>query len=210
MDIVLQPVADYYAGKVAAHGSTPQGVDWNSGEGQQLRFTKLLEILPPGSAPISLDDYGCGYGALFDHLQAAGRSSVDYLGIDIAAPMVSAARAGHPAEAARFHLGAGSPRRPDFAVASGIFNVRPGIPLRAWEEHIAATLDELHASATRGFAFNCLTSYSDADKRRDHLYYGDPCFYFDWCKRRYARNVALLHDYGLYEFTLLVRKDPSP
>ena len=58
---------------------------------------------------------------------------------------------------------------------------------------------------TKGFAFNMLTSYSDADKMRDDLYYGDPCELFDHCKRSYSRNVALLHDYGLYEFTMLVR-----
>ncbi|MFX7953370.1 class I SAM-dependent methyltransferase, partial [Acinetobacter baumannii] len=58
-----------------------------------------------------------------------------------------------------------------------------------------------------GFSFNCLTSYSDEDRKRDYLYYADPCQLFDLCKRRYSRQVALLHDYGLYEFTILVRKD---
>jgi hypothetical protein len=51
-----------------------------------------------------------------------------------------------------------------------------------------------------------LTSYSDEDKMRAHLYYTDPTWAFDLCKRRYSRHVALLHDYGLYEFTILVRK----
>ena len=35
----------------------------------------------------------------------------------------------------------------------------------------------------------------------------DPAFFFDWCKRNFSRHVSLLHDYGLYEFTLLTRKD---
>ena len=39
------------------------------------------------------------------------------------------------------------------------------------------------------------------------LYYADPCALFDHCKTKYSRNVALLHDYGLYEFTLIVRKE---
>jgi hypothetical protein len=52
-----------------------------------------------------------------------------------------------------------------------------------------------------------LTSYSDPEHMVDRLFYGDPCFYFDWCKRNLSRNVALLHDYGLYEFTILVRFD---
>ena len=66
----------------------------------------------------------------------------------------------------------------------------------------------LDGKSSRGFAFNCLTSYSDADKMRDDLYYADPCKLFDRCKRRYSRRVALLHDYGLWEFTILVRKTP--
>jgi hypothetical protein len=52
-----------------------------------------------------------------------------------------------------------------------------------------------------------LTKYSDADRMRGDLYYGDPAFFFDHCKRSFSRNVALLHDYGLYEFTILVRPD---
>jgi hypothetical protein len=41
---------------------------------------------------------------------------------------------------------------------------------------------------------------------RDNLYYADPFLLFDYCKKTYSRNVALLRDYGLYEFTLLIRK----
>ena len=48
----------------------------------------------------------------------------------------------------------------------------------------------------------------DADRMQGYLYYADPCALFDRCKRCYSRNVALLHDYDLYEFTILVRKRP--
>jgi hypothetical protein len=72
--------------------------------------------------------------------------------------------------------------------------------------NVEETLDALDRTSRSGFAFNCLTSYSDADKMRDYLYYADPCALFDLCKKRYSRNVAILHDYDLYEFTILVRK----
>ena len=208
MDPLLQPVADYYSGKVRAHGATPRGVDCNGADGQQLRFDNLLRILPVAPVATSLDDYGCGYGALLDHLRAIGRPAVDYLGLDVSDPMIIEARGRHPEDAARFQHGAGSPRRADFAVASGIFNVRLEASDADWAKHIVTTLDTMAAATTRGFAFNCLTSYSDPPKRQAYLYYGDPCHYFDLCKRRYSRNVALLHDYDLYEFTLLVRKEP--
>ena len=51
-----------------------------------------------------------------------------------------------------------------------------------------------------------VTSYSDPEFMRPDLYYADPRFLFDYCKRKLSRHVALLHDYGLYEFTVLVRQ----
>ena len=41
---------------------------------------------------------------------------------------------------------------------------------------------------------------------RPDLYYADPGLFFDDCKRRFSRNVAILHDYDLYDFTVIVRK----
>lgn len=63
-----------------------------------------------------------------------------------------------------------------------------------------------------GFAFNLLTGYADKALMRADLFYCDPSEYFDLCKRLYSRNVALLHDYDEFEFTLLVRlgTDPKP
>ncbi len=95
-------------------------------------------------------------------------------------------------------------------MASGIFNVRLQTPEDDWKAYVLGTVDRLANLARRGFAFNCLTSYSDADRMRPDLYYADPCALFDYCKRRFARNVALLHDYDLYEFTpFIVRMEPA-
>jgi hypothetical protein len=58
----------------------------------------------------------------------------------------------------------------------------------------------------KGFAFNALSLYSDPEKRRPDLYYADPLALFDHCQRHFSRYVSLLHDYPLYEFTILVRK----
>ena len=109
---------------------------------------------------------------------------------------------------ARFVVTAQPPETADYGIASGIFNVRLGRNDAEWRDYLEDTLDGLDRTSRNGFAFNCLTSYSDAHKMRDYLYYADPCALFDLCKRRYSRYVALLHDYKLYEFTILVRKQP--
>jgi len=207
MSDLLGQVAAYYDDKLRTHGQTPQGVDWNGEDGQTLRFDQLSRVIDT-SGPVSINDLGCGYGAYAQFLTNTLPHPVHYNGYDVSAEMIDAARA-RLGDGAHFHLActAVPDRSADYTVASGIFNVRMERSDSEWLGYIEQTLDVMDAASTRGFAFNCLTAYSDADKMRDYLYYASPTALFDLCKRKYARNVALLHDYGLYEFTLLVRKD---
>ena len=204
---LLVSVANYYSEKLTQHGETARGVDWNGEEGQLLRFQQLCKIIDhPGH--FSINDLGCGYGALCDHLILA-YGNMSYAGIDVSDSMIRAAVARFKSnEQARF-VCSGEPDQPaDYGIASGIFNVRLDRSDAEWQDYLESTLDVLDRTSRRGFSFNCLTSYSDEDRKRDYLYYANPGALFDLCKRRYSRNVSLLHDYGLYEFTILVRKQP--
>lgn len=202
---LLSDVANYYSEKLAQHGDTAQGVDWNGENGQTLRFEQLLKVVS-SQTPFSLNDLGCGYGALLEFLTREYKS-FSYIGIDVSAGMIRAAMQRYQACVdARFITASEPDQVADYGVASGIFNVRLSRSDAEWRDYFEATLDVLDKTSRLGFSFNCLTSYSDSDKKRDYLYYADPCMVFDLCKRRYSRNVALLHDYGLYEFTILVRK----
>jgi SAM-dependent methyltransferase len=206
---VVTPVASYYAEKLLTHGSTPNGVDWNSEESQQLRFSQLLRVVEDDEEEYTLLDYGCGYGALAERLIAEGRS-FRYVGFDVCTPMVQAARTAQPDPRCVFTDLEGDLPQADYTVASGIFNVRLEASAEQWHEHVEATLVKLAERSRRGFAFNMLTRYADGELMRDYLYYADPARYFRLCKERYSRNVALLHDYKLYEFTVVVRLGEKP
>jgi SAM-dependent methyltransferase len=201
---ILQTVADYYAERLRRFGTTPRGVDWSSADSQLLRFERLLQVAQD-SGDASVNDYGCGYGALVDYLVATGRP-FSYRGFDVCESMIQAARARH-AGVARCSF---TPQRSelasaDYTVASGIFNVTLGHADDAWHDYVVQTLTAMAAVSSRGFAFNMLSTYSDPPKRRRDLFYGDPTRMFDLCKRRFSSRVALLHDYPLYEFTIIVR-----
>lgn len=204
---LLSDVADYYAAKLAQHGQSARGVDWNGEAGQVLRFQELCRAIAPNT-PFSVTDLGCGYGAMYDYLEAQ-YADFSYLGVDVSQSMIDAAGT---RLAGRTNVRLLQADRADvvndYAIASGIFNVRLGRLDHEWQAYLEQALDTLHDTSRLGFSFNCLTSYSDADRMRPDLYYADPCRLFDLCKRRYGRNVALLHDYDLYEFTILVRKSP--
>ncbi len=205
---VLAPVARYYAETIAAHGSTARGVDWSSESSQQLRFTQLLRVAE-GEGSLAVLDYGCGYGALAHRLIAEGRP-FRYVGFDVCTPMVTAARAAVRDPRCSFTDRRAELPAVDYTVASGIFNVRLEASEVEWHEHVVRTIAALVEHSSKGMAFNMLTRYADPELMRDYLYYAEPERYFRLCKEMWSRNVSLLHDYNLYEFTLLVSLDSGP
>ncbi|MGY4493077.1 class I SAM-dependent methyltransferase [Pseudomonas sp. TE3610] len=204
-DTIIKDVASYYSEKLAIHGETPRGVDWNGEESQNIRFEQLSKIITCESG-FSVNDLGCGYGALQDYLAKHYRGYT-YHGIDISEDMIQAAKERYSTTPHTYFVHAAEPQEvADYGIASGIFNVRLGATEEEWWTYIESTLNLLNRFSRNGFAFNCLTSYSDTDKMREGLFYLDPGRAFDFCKRTFSRNIALLHDYDLYEFTILVRK----
>ena len=202
---ILSEVAAYYSEKLAQHGTTPRGVDWNGEESQMLRFKQLAQVIRQRK-DFLLNDLGCGYGALYDYLRAR-HYDFSYTGCDISSDMILAAQSRLSSHRnTKFIASAEPPHIADYGIASGIFNVKLGRSDAQWFDYVQETLNTLNRTSRKGFAFNCLTVYSDNEMMRSHLYYADPCALFDLCKRRYSRHVSLLHDYGLYEFTIIVRK----
>lgn len=204
-DSILKATDAYYSDRIKKYGATNQGVDWNSVESQELRFTQLAKIFIDDD-DFSICDYGCGYGGLADFLRRMGKR-FQYFGIDVSAAMIEKGMELY-SEDAEVHFAQGNemPTDYDYVVASGIFNVRNEKPNDLWQEYMLEVVKTFQEHSRKGFAFNCLTKYSDADKMKGYLYYADPLYWFDYAKRHFSRNVALLHDYNLWEFTLLIRK----
>ncbi len=201
----LDEVKSYFDKRIQEHGASPRGSDWNSEISQNTRFDQLLKVVEAQS--FSLLDYGCGYGAMADYLATKGFDA-DYYGYDILESAIETAREVHANKLKRaFFTDRSQLPACDYTVASGIFNFRGEQSFEDWTDYVLGILGEFNQLSRRGFSSNFLTKYSDVDKMRSDLYYADPMFLFDYCKRNFSKNVALLHDYRLYDFTLIVRKD---
>ena len=203
---MLVEVGRFFGDKIVRLGPSPAGADFNSEAAQTTRFIQFVRLLD-FSKPFSLIDFGCGYGALASYLLDLGLPLQRYVGFDISREMIEAARPRISAALeARLTTELADIGTADFAVASGIFNVKLDADTMAWHQHIVETLDILSRASIRGFAFNMLTAYSDRDRMRPDLYYGDPCWFFHHC-RKFSRNLVLLHDYELFDWTISVRLD---
>jgi len=207
MKEIYKTINSYYTGKVSKYGAQPEGVDWNGRESQYIRFRQLAKIIG-FDGRFTINDLGCGYGELISFLESFD-NQFTYMGYDLSSAMIAEAKMKYPAvsniefftvnDAAEMKLA-------DYTVASGIFNTKRHHDVREWQEYIRYTLRCMDKSSKKGFAYNVLTKYSDPGKMKKELYYADPCYWFDFCKTEFSSNVALLHDYDLFEFSILVRK----
>jgi len=208
MDDIQKKLNKFFIEKLETHGATAKGVDCSGEHAQAVRFAELVRVINP-SMSFTVTDYGCGYGAMFDFLNARGWQ-FEYYGVDLIEEMVLAGRKVHE-DFPNAHFTTDEKELPvaEYLVAQGIFNIKMDSPYDEWQEMIVDTLPRMNALCSKGFSFNMLTKYSDPERmaERPDLFFGDPLFFFDFCKRNFSRNVALLHDYGVYDFTIIVRKD---
>ena len=202
---IINDTTNYYEGKLREYGPTSRGVDWNSKESQELRFRQLMKVVKNHNGRFTILDFGCGYGALFDYLKN-NYQDFDYTGFDVSKAMIDQAKKLHPDLKNSWVYSIEKLKKFDFVIASGLFNVKLNYNDKEWLQYVLKTLKQFNELCLKGFSFNVLTKYSDKECMKENLYYADPLTLFDWCKKEFSEYVSLLHDYSLYQFSVIVKK----
>jgi SAM-dependent methyltransferase len=202
----LSRIQDLYSNNLSEHGLTSKSVGWKDPEGQILRFDKLLELITDEDKrrAISVLDYGCGYGAMYEYMVKSGFQINKFYGYDISNVMLEEAKSRIPVNIWEPRNDSKIQDQADYSFVSGTFNVMFETSKEEWDLFIKEKVKELYNASNKGVAFNVLSSY--VDWKANDLYYADPLYYFDYFKRNLSSYVTLLHDYPLYEWTLLIRK----
>ena len=124
--------------------------------------------------------------------------------------MVSRARRRFRRADRRFAVGKASPRLADYSVASGVMNVNVGYSRAVWEDFIAAMLQDMRRTSRRGFSVNFMSDVVAASEAPDNspatrLYRTSPERWIPYCENALGCSVETLDNYGMREFTLLLR-----
>ncbi|MBS0362492.1 MAG: class I SAM-dependent methyltransferase [Proteobacteria bacterium] len=200
-----------YEAHFRAHGRTPQGVNWPNAKDLVRRFDVMLGLLRPGPGRPSLLDLGCGPGLLLDHLETIGRrGAIDYSGIDLSEPMLDAARRHWPGYdfSRRDIVGDPLPARAfDYVILNGVLTWRPSVPRPAMVDYALELLTAAFAAARVGVAFNVMSKHVDWE--RDDLFHWGFDEMAAAVGARLSRHLAIRADYGLYEYTVYVYREPS-
>lgn len=193
-----------YRANFVKHGDVPQGTYQNNLLTQHIRYASLLrQIEPHFEAGDTIEDLGAGVCDLYGYLRGRGLDrSVTYSATEIVQEMVDCARAKYPALEILNRNFLANEKRYDFVVLSGAFNLLGGIGEAEWKRMCFALIEKMFSSASKGIAFNFLTSYRTFSD--ESLCYFDPRQVFEFSTLHLSRFVHLDAGYPLYECTMTV------
>jgi SAM-dependent methyltransferase len=207
------PLQEHYEQCLAIYGPTPRGVDSPDSRHLESQFATQLGILSGVSADKrpSLLDLGCGPGLLLDYLTETDRlRDIEYYGIDISSVMIETARRRWPDFSFDVRDIVNDPlpdRSVDVVIANGVLTER----LRIAHDEMVGMAQDLIRSAFRsarvGVAFNVMSRHVDWE--REDLFHWSFDEVAAFLKCDVSRHFAIRADYGLYEFTAFVWREPQ-
>lgn len=203
---LLEFVSRLYSYRISEYGPVANGVFWKDADAQVLRLELLLEAIAPEdlNGPITINDLGCGYGALFDlvkddPMMLMGR----YFGYDISPEMIRTANKRTKDPRASFTVSPVATETADYAFVSGTYNMSMDADRTLWTDYIQTSLGRLWQKTTKAMAFNLL---EDTEPHKlDDLYYADRRTFVEYALTL-SPEVEIVDDYPLNEFTILVRR----
>ena len=196
---------------LAKYGDSYRGVGYTkSPEEAEERYRLMLDVVREHDRTLTLLDLGCGLGHLLDVIQAdLAYRHLRYVGLDISAAYLAAAKARHPAHdfIGLDVLQAGH-RLPvfDYVVLNGVFNYRGPIAytqmLRYWEQMVEAA----YRHCRLGIAFNVMSTLVDWE--RDDLFHLPFDTMANFVHGHLSRHFIVRHDYRAFEYTTYVYRHP--
>jgi SAM-dependent methyltransferase len=203
-------LASHYEACLARFGPTVQGVDAPDEHDHAKRFAAVLSPLDVRNARPSVLDLGCGPGFMLDYLEQAGlRERVEYLGVDISEHMVRTARDRWPEHAFECRDVLATPfaeRSFDYVVLNTVLTERVSVPRDLMEAMAKELVRNAFATARVAVSFNVMNAH--VDWTRDDLFHWPFDEVASFLRAEVSRHYAFLADYGLYEYTVVVRHDP--
>jgi SAM-dependent methyltransferase len=202
-------LARHYEACFDRHGDNHKGMDWPNQADAEKRYRVMLDVIRPGEQDVKLLDYGCGASHLYDFLAAKGISRIEYSGLDVSKKFVDFSRAKHPGNQ-YYHLdlleGGTLPAQFDYIVANGVFTEKRELSFDEMFSFFRETVGRLYAGCRRGIAFNVMSKHVDWE--REDLFHVPMDAMADFLKRAVSRHYVFRSDYGLYEYTIYVYREP--
>ena len=203
-------IVSHYEACLSAHGHGARAVDWKTQADAATRYHVMLDLAKDLQTPASLLDFGCGLAGLKTHIDDRGLRHLSYTGLEISKAFAKAARNQHPhATILCLDVLSHNADLPtfDYIVMNGIFTRRHDVTESDMFAYLQKLLTILFAKARIGLAFNVMSKAVDYENGA--LFHPDPGALIAFVTRSLTQHYVLRNDYGLYETTMYLYREPS-
>lgn len=209
---VYMNIAEHYEKCFREHGQTAKGADWPNEEDLNTRFKTMLDIVDfkKNKNPEILD-LGCGFGLFLEYIEKHGKAdSMTYTGIDLSESMIQAAKQRWPDR--EFYV-RDILREPlekqsvDFVVMNGLLTEKVNLKQNEMVEFAKKIILAAYNVCRTGIAFNVMSKHVDWE--RDDLFHWGYDEVAEFLVKKCSRHIILRSDYGLYEYTIYVFREPN-
>lgn len=202
-------IVEHYESCLIKHGDSHLGVDWPKEDDADLRYKIMLELIPHGKS-VSLLDFGCGTARLYDFILKNEYKSICYSGQDISNEFIKVSKKKYPYISFKCYdiLESEEPLETiDYVVLNGVFTEKRDLSFEEMFEYFKSVLRALFLKTKYGIAFNVMTKHVDWE--REDLFHLPFDLLVSFLKSEVSRNFIIRNDYGLFEYTVYLFKEPN-
>jgi SAM-dependent methyltransferase len=194
------------------HGDSYLGVGWTKRqEDADTRYRVMLELIRPDSnGKIKLLDFGCGASHLYEYILKRGLFNIEYSGLDLSQKYLDLSRNKFPS-IDYYHLDIldDEVKLPefDYILLNGVFNSKCELSFDEMLAYFKGVVARAFDRARVGVAFNVMSK--QVDWERDDLFHLPFDVLASFLTSSVSRHFVIRHDYGLYEYTAYVYREPN-
>jgi SAM-dependent methyltransferase len=205
-------ILSHYESCLEKYGDTHLGVDWPKKQDVDTRYRVMLEVIKmdtPGK--VHLLDFGCGASHLYEYLLQRKRHNINYSGLDLSEKFIGLSRSKFPSNNYYcLDILEDSVSLPDFdyVVMNGVFTEKLDLSFDEMFTFFQGVVRKVFNKSRVGIAFNVMSK--QVDWEREDLFHLPLDLLAAFLTKEVSRHFVIRHDYGLYEYTTYVYRQPGP
>ena len=203
-------IIDHYEACLTRHGDSNLGVDWPNKQDAENRYGIMLQVVRENSAGMTLLDFGCGASHLYPYLQRSQFAGLEYHGLDASPAFCELSRNKYPQidyTCLDVLFAPEELREFDYVVMNGVFTEKRELSFEEMFEYFKQVMRVVFPKVRRGLAFNVMSKAVDWE--REDLFHLPTDTLISFLTKELSRHIVIRNDYGLYEYTVYVYKEPS-